>query len=155
MTGELTCDAPGHTTLLHDTTYLTSPLQSIINSLKPNSPHSNHDLLDAYNTFSNRIRAEALELQQSSASLPALEFLRINAHVFSQALRRDIALAHIDPFIPPRAFTLGESLFSEARQSTVDVVEYAGDSSALCQLALCALSEVFRFRNLYSLFSGT
>lgn len=154
MTGELTRDAPGHTTPLHDTTYLTSPLQSIINSLEPNCLHSNHDLLDAYNTFSNRIRAEAQGLQQSSAPLPALEFLRTKAHAFSQALRRDIALAHIDPFIPPPAFTPVESLFSEARQLTADVVEHAGDSSALCQQALCALSEVFRFRNLYSLFAG-
>ncbi|KAG1774913.1 hypothetical protein EV702DRAFT_475118 [Suillus placidus] len=153
MTGELTRGAPGHTAPLHDTTYLTSPLQSIVNSLEPNSLHSNHDLLDAYNTFSNRIRAEALELQQSCASLPALEFLRINAHTFSQALRRDIALAHIDPFIPPRTCSSGESLFSGHRQSTADVVKHAGDSSALCQQALCALSDVFRFHNLYSLFS--
>lgn len=154
MTGESTRDAPGHTTQLHDITYLASPLQSIINSLEPNCLHSNHDLLDAYNTFSNRIRAEAQELHQSSAPLPALEFLRTKAHAFSQALRRDIALAHIDPFIPPPAFTPVESLFSEARQLTADVVEHAGDSSALCQQALCALSEVFRFRNLYSLFAG-
>lgn len=105
----------------------------------------------------NRTTAEALELRQSSATLPAFKLgsLRTKAHAFSQALRRDIALAHIDPFIPPPAFTPGESLFSEARQLTADVVEHAGDSSALCQQALCALSEVFRFRNLYSLFSGT
>ncbi|KAG2342192.1 hypothetical protein BDR05DRAFT_1060484 [Suillus weaverae] len=153
MTGELTRGSPGHTTPLHDTTYLTSPLQSIVNSLEPNSLHSNHDLLDAYNTFSNRIRAEALELQQSCASLPALEFLRIKAHAFSQALRRDIALAHIDPFIPPRRCSSEESLFPEPRQLTADVVKHAGDSSALCQQALCALSGVFRFHNLYSLFS--
>ncbi|KAG1885022.1 hypothetical protein F4604DRAFT_1729088 [Suillus subluteus] len=153
MAGELTRVASGHTSPLHDTTYLTSPLESIVNSLEPNSLHSNHDLLDAYNTFSNRIRAEAQELQQSSASLSALEFLRTKAHAFSQALRRDIALAHIDPFIPPRALTSGESLLSGPRQSTADVVKHAGDSSAICQQALCALSDVFRFHNLYSLFS--
>ncbi|KAG2361697.1 hypothetical protein BDR07DRAFT_1461296 [Suillus spraguei] len=154
MTGELVRVVQGHATPLHDTTYLTSPLDSIVNSLEPNSLHSNHDLLDAYNTFSNRIRAEAQELQQSSALLPALEFLRIKAHAFSQALRRDIALAHIDPFIPPRVFTSGESLLSESRKPTADVVKHAGDLSALCQQALCALSDVFRFHNLYSLFSG-
>ncbi|KAG1748753.1 hypothetical protein EDB19DRAFT_1683495 [Suillus lakei] len=154
MTGELTRLAPGHMTPLHDTTYLKSPLECIVNSLEPNSLHFNHDLLDAYNTFSNRIRAEAQELQQSSASLPALEFLRINAHAFSQALRRDIALAHVDPFVPPRTFTPGEPLLSEPRQSTADVAKYAGDSSALCQQALCALSAIFRFHNLYSLFFG-
>ncbi|KAG1822874.1 uncharacterized protein BJ212DRAFT_1477283 [Suillus subaureus] len=155
MTGELTRFAPGHMNPLHDTTYLTSPLESIVNSLEPNSLHSNHDLLDAYNTFSNRIRAEAQELQQSSASLPALESLRAKAPGFSQALRRDLALAHIDPFIPPRALTSGESLLSGPRQSTADVVKHAGDSSAICQQALCALSDIFRFHNLYSLFSGS
>ncbi|KAG2037796.1 hypothetical protein BDR03DRAFT_919410 [Suillus americanus] len=153
MTGELTRIALGHAIPLHDSTYLTSPLESIVNSLEPNSLHSNHDLLDAYKTFSNRIRAEALELQQSSASLPALEFLRTKTHAFSQALRRDIALAHIDPFIPPRALSSGESPPSGPRQSTANVVKHAGDSSAICQQALCALSDVFRFHNLYSLFS--
>ncbi|KAG2155936.1 uncharacterized protein EDB93DRAFT_1128913 [Suillus bovinus] len=155
MTGEPTRVAPGHTNPLHDTTYLISPVESIVNSLEPNSLHSNHDLLDAYHTFSNRIRAEAQELQQSSALLPALEFFRPKAHAFSQALKRDIALAHLDPFIPPRAINSGESSISETRQSTAGVVNYAGESSALCQQALCALSDIFRFHNLYSLFSDS
>jgi hypothetical protein len=155
MTRELTRISPVHMNPLHDTTYFTSPVESIVNSLEPNSLHSNHDLLDAYNTFSNRIRAEALELQRNSDPLPALEFLRTKAHAFSQALKRDIALAHIDPFIPPRTLTSGESIFTEPRQSTADVVRHAGDSSALCQQALCALSDVFRFHSLFSLFSGT
>ncbi|KAG2151294.1 hypothetical protein DEU56DRAFT_777115 [Suillus clintonianus] len=154
MTEELTRVTPGHTTPLHDPTYLKSPVQCIVNSLEPNSLLSNHDLLDAYSTFSNRIRAEAQKLQQSSASLPALEFLRMKTHALSQALRRDISLAHIDPFVLPRIFTPGESTPSVPRQSNADVVKHAGDSSALCQQALCALSVVFRFHHLYSLFSG-
>ncbi|KAG0704225.1 hypothetical protein DFH29DRAFT_912381 [Suillus ampliporus] len=153
MTGESMQVTPDCTAPLQDTTYLKSPLECIVNSLEPNSVHSNHDLLDAYSTFSNRIRAEAQELQRSSTSLSALELLRIKAHAFSQALRRDITLAHIDPFAATRTFASGESLLSGPRQSTADVVKHAGDSSALCQQALCALAAVFRFPNLHSLFS--
>lgn len=81
-----------------------------------------------YHTFSNRIKAEALELQQSSASLPALEFLR------SQASRYGIALTHIDLFIPPRAFILRKSLSSHAQQSnTSDVVKYVEEESKLVE----------------------
>ncbi|OJA17203.1 hypothetical protein AZE42_00201 [Rhizopogon vesiculosus] len=155
MTGEPTQVTPSCTSHLQDPTYLKSPLESILNSLQPNSPHSNHDLLDAYSTFSNRIRAEAQELQQTATSLPALESLHMNSHSFSQALRRDISIAHIDPFaLPTPTFTPGDSLLSGPRKSTVDVVKHAGDMSALCQQALCALSAVFRFPALYSLFSG-
>lgn len=156
MTKELSQVTSSCMSHLQDPTYLKSPLESILNSLRPNSHHSNHDLLDAYSTFSNRIRAEALELQQTSTSLPALEYLHVNAHAFSQALRRDIAIAHIDPFATPTpTFTPGDSLLSGPRQSTVDVVNYAGVMSALCQQALCALSALFRFPALHSLFSGT
>ncbi|OAX38765.1 hypothetical protein K503DRAFT_740676 [Rhizopogon vinicolor AM-OR11-026] len=155
MTGEPTQVTPSCTSHLQDPTYLKSPLESILNSLQPDSTHSNHDLLDAYSTFSNRIRAEARELQQTATSLPALECLHMNSHSFSQALKRDIAIAHIDPFVfPTPNFTPGDSLLSGPRQSTVDVVKHAGDMSALCQQALCALSAVFRFPALYSLFSG-
>jgi len=143
-------------THLQDPTYLKSPIESILSSLEPNSLHSNHDLIDAYGTFSNRIRAKAHELQQSSSTLPALQCLHLNARAFSQALRRDISIAHIDPFVSiSPTFTPGESLLSGPRESTADVVKHAGNMSVLCQQALCALSAIFRFPALYSLFSGT
>lgn len=155
MTEELLQVTPSCMTLLQDPTYLKSPIESILNSLENNSPHSDDDLLDAYSTFSNRIRAEAQELQQTATLPPALRCLRMSARAFSQALRRDIAIAHIDPFVSlSPTFTLTESLLSGPRQSTVDVVKHAGNMSALCQQALRALSAICRFPALYSLFSG-
>lgn len=135
---------------MNDPSYLLATIQTLSDSLHEQSAVSTHDLLDAYTTFSNRIRSQGHLLRLSDTHLTALAFLKIHKDIFVRALRRDVFLAHIDPF------SFGETSFESGIHPNIDTVtkQYAADSSSLCHHALCALTTIFRFPAFQSVFSG-
>lgn len=144
---------------LEDPSYLLSTVETIVDSINDRSLISAHDLLDAYNTFSSRIRFQSQALQDCDRQLPALDCLKLHNDVFLQALQRDIRLAHVDPFLAllrptissDEAIHTGPSLTN----TRIDAKQCARNSSLLCNHALCALAAIFRFPALYSLFHST
>ncbi|KIJ62577.1 hypothetical protein HYDPIDRAFT_41726 [Hydnomerulius pinastri MD-312] len=142
---------------LKDSSYLLSAVETITDSLNDITATSAHDLLDAYNTFSNRVRSQSQMLHDCNEPLPTLDCLQRHKGAFFQALRRDIGLAHVDSFLAlsrPRLssdeITLGVDSHTNIR---VDAKQHARDSSSLCGYALCALAAIFRFPAFHSLFT--
>lgn len=144
---------------LKDAAYMRSVVETITDSLLPHSSATAHDILDAYVTFTNRVRAHSPRLETyDGAPLPALAPLKTHKDNFIRALRRDIRLAHYDPLLPISYPPLSSD--QPALESSIhpdvraDAKQHARVSSSLCQHALCALMVLFRFPALYSLFHG-
>lgn len=137
---------------LHEPAYLLSVIETIADSHYHPSSAGIHVLLDAYATFVNRVRFQSHILESCDALLPALAPLSLHKDNFVRALRRDIRLAHVDPFSTPSRPSLDESVFHI--NIKIDTKQYARDSSALCHHAICALTTIFRFPVFYLAFSG-
>ncbi|KAH7885264.1 hypothetical protein F5I97DRAFT_2032165, partial [Phlebopus sp. FC_14] len=143
---------------LEDTSYLLSAVETITDSVQDRSFASVHDLMDAYSTFSNRIRSQSQVLQSCDKPFPAFDCLVHHKAAFIQALRRDIGLAHSDPlFISSRSRSYGESLPDAAAIThvTSDTRQYARNTSLLCNYALCSLGVIIKFPAFNSLFTVT
>ncbi|KAF9241176.1 hypothetical protein BU15DRAFT_73648 [Melanogaster broomeanus] len=148
----------GLTNTLEDPSYLLSPIETITDSFHEHSSTSVHDLLDAYSTFSSRIRSHNQMLRDCARPLPSLDCLRVNKDDFLQALRRDIGFAHIDilSIFSRSRPSLDEAMFGGSIHASikVDARQRARDSSSLCVHALCAIATIFRFPAFHSLFSA-
>ena len=149
----LTARDPAHLRM-DDPSCLRSPVLVLTDSLRDQSPVSIHDLLDAYATFALRIRIHGQLLSVSDTLLPALAFLRTRKDDFVCALRRDVRLAHTDPF--PALFPPDDIRFEPGIHLNISIpaMQYARDSSSLCHHALCALTTIFRFPAFFSILSG-
>ena len=140
---------------LQDPSYLLSIVEIIADSLHERSSASIHNLLDAYATFVNRVRSQRQLLEACDALLPALDPLRVHKDSFIRALRRDVRLAHTDPFsTSSRPRSSLDEISSIHLNIRIETKQYARDSSLLCHHALCALTTIFRFPAFHFAFSG-
>ncbi|KAI6129934.1 hypothetical protein EDD17DRAFT_1752711 [Pisolithus thermaeus] len=144
-------------TPLHDPSYLLSAIETIKNSLEDCSSVSSHDLLDAYNTLSRRLKSESQALQESTASFPAFECIASNRDHLFKAFRRDTGFAHIDPFSTDKPICRApkDLLLPSIRSAEMGSIQIqrARDLSCLCNYALSTLAVVFKFVSLSSLFT--
>jgi hypothetical protein len=136
------------------TTYLDSPLQTLLESIDdPESEHvSLHDLTEAYNILSNKIRSQIRVILEADQPLPAFRPLKQHAPQLTQSLRRDIRRALMDPSSTPRKSSFLENSLLSNSEMTEDEVKYARDLSSLCHHALCSLSLIFSVPAVYSIF---
>ncbi|KAL4069880.1 hypothetical protein V8B97DRAFT_554968 [Scleroderma yunnanense] len=137
-----------------DTSFLLSSVETIKDSVEDCSSVSFHDLLDAYNTLSNRLEFQRQFpiLQNDAAHFPAFECIIRHKAALLEALRRDISLAHTDSIdVRSRPF---EDFFSNTTlpDSKLDPMQRARNSS-LCNYALCALASIFKYPSVFSLFT--
>lgn len=144
-------------TPLHDTSYLLSAIETITDSMQDSSSVSSNDLLDAYNTLSGRLKSQSQALQEPATSFPAFECITLNRNDLFEAFRRDIGLAHIDPFSadhPPRR-PPKDLFLSDTRSAEIGSIQIqcARDFSCLCNYALSTLAVIFKFPSLSSLFT--
>ena len=142
-------------TPFYDTSYLSSSVETIKDSVEDSSSVTFHDLLDAYNAFADRLQSqnEFLVLQDHDARFPALECITLYKPAFLQALRRDIGLAHTDSSIDVRAAPPYKDFPGTISvDSRSDLIQRARDSF-LCYSALCALASIFKYPALFSLFT--
>ncbi|KAI6039331.1 hypothetical protein EDC04DRAFT_3009874 [Pisolithus marmoratus] len=146
-------------TPLHDTLYLLSTIETIKDSLADSSSVSSHDLLDAYNTLSRRLKSQSQALQESATSFSAFECITSNRKDLFEAFRRDIGLAHIDPFSTdqPRRDAPRDLFLSFTHSADIGSIQIqrARDFSCLCNHALSTLAVIFKFPSLFSLFTIT
>jgi hypothetical protein len=134
--------------------YLNSPLETLLESIDdPESEHiSLHDLTEAYNILSNRIRSQMRVILEASQPLPAFNPLKQNSPQLTQSLRRDIRRALIDPSSTSRASSSLENSLLSNSQVSEDEIKYARDLSSLCHHTLRFLSLVFTVPAMYSIF---
>ena len=138
---------------LMPSTYLSSPLDTILESLHDPAYVSPHDLVEAYNVISMRIRSQSQVIMHTKHRLPAFTLLGEHASLLAQALSRDVrrALSH-----PSSGFRTPAPFASSSTNPpmTNNDIQYARDLSILCHHALRLLSDVFSFEPLHSLFPG-
>jgi hypothetical protein len=135
-------------------TYLKSPLETLLESMvDPESEHvSIHDLIEAYNILSIRIRSQIQVILEPDQTLPALDHLKKFSTELLQSLRRDIRRALVNPSSNPRGSSLSENSLLSINQVSESEIKYARDLSLLCHHALCFLSLVFSIQAMYSIF---
>ncbi|KAG6887992.1 hypothetical protein C0992_009972 [Termitomyces sp. T32_za158] len=140
--------APHSNTASHPSmfeSYLSSPLETIIGSLDDYDWEyiTCHDVTEAYNVLSARIRAIAPLIVYAEDPVPALIPLEKQATSLARALKRDIRRASVNPSHNPKPSALDESYLSEISMTDHDI-QYTIDLSTLCHHSLPReLSELF------------
>lgn len=133
--------------------YFSSPLNTLLESL--HDPDCNqitlHDIMEAYDCFSHRIRSVATPLMQVETTHAALKIIGECSSELTQVLKRDLH----------RAFSGSTSqsqqsfnMYSYGSSCTESNSHFALDLARLAQQALCLISDICIFRALYTLFSG-
>jgi hypothetical protein len=156
---------------LVDLTYLSRPVQQII------SPDSTlRDLIEAYSILHARLRAAVASSTDADASWPLFQPLRKNAHVFTEAVCRDLGRA----FVVPKSDLTPEddipldcekeceddealSLLPSPKQSprkkkqgmSASQIKFARDLCTTTHAVLRLLSAIFTLQPLYQIFDGT
>lgn len=143
--------------LLAHPTFFKSPVNSLLNTLGEDTfEHTSaHDLLDAYNTFSYRIKAVAGSLASDCEGYPSLQVLKNNAVALGRCMQRDIRRAFADPLASnSRVARLGSisTSPSQATNTPPEIINAARETSMLCQYALQLVSNIFCLPGLFILF---
>ncbi|KAJ6525288.1 hypothetical protein DFH09DRAFT_1416647 [Mycena vulgaris] len=133
------------------TAYFMSPAETLLESTGPNAHDiSFHDLIEAYNTFSNRIRSQIRVILGAEAPQPALVALKELSHQIGTALRRDLKRTREEPS------HFRDTSFADASFRTTqpdEGIRVARDFALLSHQVLRFLSDIFTFPPLYSIFS--
>ncbi|KAI0335777.1 hypothetical protein GY45DRAFT_1292253 [Cubamyces sp. BRFM 1775] len=145
--------------LLKIPSYFSSPVDTLIASLDrtPVDEPTVHDLLDAYGTFSLRIKAVAVPLSQDTTpdDLHALRYIRHNSALLGRSIQRDIRRALFDP-LPDTSNVANLDMLTDTSfpdfTASDERLFAAKHISMLCQLALQLVSNIFRLPVLHRLF---
>ncbi|KAJ7442618.1 hypothetical protein FB451DRAFT_1297037 [Mycena latifolia] len=133
--------------------YFSSPAETLLESTGPNADDiSFHDLIEAYNTLSNRIRSQIRLILIAETPLPALIALKEYSHQIGEALRRDLKRTREEPPHSRRTSIAGAS-FQMITQPDEDEIRVSRDLALLSHQALRFLSDIFSFPPLYSIFT--
>ncbi|KAJ7505135.1 hypothetical protein B0H11DRAFT_1977000 [Mycena galericulata] len=134
--------------------YFMSPAETLLESMGPNADDiSFHDLIEAYNTFSDRIRSQIRTILNVAAPHPALVSLREYTHQMVQALRRDLKHTREETASNPRRTSLADNSFLATAELDEEEVRVSRDLALLNHQVLRFLSDIFSFPPLYSIFS--
>ena len=136
--------------------YFSSPLNTLLESL--HDPDCNqvmfHDIVEAYDCFSDRIRSVATPLMQGQTTHtahPALKIIGECSFDLAQVLKRDLRRAVASPSSQSQQ---SFHMYSYGSDGTSLNAYHALDFARLAERALCLISDICIFRDLYSLFSG-
>ncbi|KAJ7147132.1 hypothetical protein C8R43DRAFT_1129909 [Mycena crocata] len=141
-------DAP-----LASSAYFISPTETVLQSMGPGGDDiSFHDLIEAYNTFSNRIRAQIRGILDSQAPKPALISLKASSHQLAEALRRDLKRIRDEPASHSRRTSFIGGSFQTTEMDEEDI-RVSRDLASLSQQVLRFLSDIFSFPALHSIFA--
>ncbi|KAJ7176026.1 hypothetical protein C8R46DRAFT_1347487 [Mycena filopes] len=134
--------------------YFMSPAETLLESTGPNADDvSVHDLIEAYNTFSQRIRSQIRGILRAEAPLPALTSLAEYCHQLGEVLRRDLKRTREEPFPQSRRASFAINSFQSIPQLDEEEMRIARDVALLSQQVLRFLSDIFTFPALHSIFS--
>ncbi|KAJ7288150.1 hypothetical protein C8J57DRAFT_1279246 [Mycena rebaudengoi] len=135
-------------------TYFMSPMETLLESsvgLDANGV-SLHDLIEAYNVLSTRIRSQIRVILGKQAPQSALASLREHSGPIAEALRRDLKRAREDPSTYVQRMSHADS-FQTTIEIDEDDLRVSRDLALLSQQVLRLISDLFSFPPLFSLFS--
>jgi|ERR1700722_929741 len=138
--------------------YLTSPINTLLESLDDSNRISFHDLLDAYHTLATRIRRQIHVIASSDSPLLALTPLKFHSTNVLRAFRRDIRQVVLDPLsgtVPPTLFANESSSTLGCRIGQVEMTRHMKDRVSLCHHTLRVISLIFKFSALQTIFHCT
>lgn len=134
--------------------YFMSPAETLLESLGLNADDiSFHDLIEAYNTFSARIKSQARSILIAAEPHPALVSLREHSHQLVQALLRDLKRAQEHPMANIRG-SFADNSFQTSAELNDEEVRVARDLASLNLHVLRFLSNIFSVPPLHSIFSS-
>ena len=132
-------------------TYFASPIQTLSESVK--DPGQNwitaHDLVEAYNVLSARIRSHIHDILVDDNSLPSLAIFKAQASQIAECVSRDLERLLPSPFESEH----GRSYYSDGSLSG-DELYNATNNATLCHHALRFMTDIFTFQSLYSNFTS-
>ncbi|KAJ7784377.1 hypothetical protein B0H16DRAFT_1876842 [Mycena metata] len=134
--------------------YFMSAAETLLESMGPNADDiSVHDLIEAYNTFSQRIRAQIRGILTAEVPLPALNSLAECCHQLGEVLRRDLKRTREEPFPQSRLTSVGLDSVQSIPELYEEEIRISRDLALLSQQVLRLLSDIFSFPALHSIFS--
>lgn len=154
---------------LDDPRYLAAPIDILCESVKAPRLFSSHDIAEAYSTLSTKAHhgIDAIkDVPSANRIFAALEHIKTQAAIVCTAMRRDIRLAFVDPFLevqprnessvasgslPPSNTPAGTSFVE--RKLTAREEKRGRGRSLVCIDALGFISIVFRVGPFQQIFS--
>lgn len=133
-------------------TYFTSPIQTLCESIKDLGQDwiTTHDLVEAYNVLSARIRSQIHHILIVNEPLPPLAIFKVQSSQIAECISRDLERLLPSPFESPLP---GRSYFSDSSLSG-DELHIATNNATLCHYALRFMTDIFTFQSLYSNFTS-
>ncbi|KAL1745294.1 hypothetical protein HDZ31DRAFT_36798 [Schizophyllum fasciatum] len=141
-----------HSTHLCHAQYLVVPLEMLLHEHRDLRP-SMHDIAEAYNLLSARLRNEAHALQRQGMPYDALEALRVRSGDLARLLHVHVRLALNKELAPLLEHELGAPMPLDVGWSAEDDIRNAEDSILVCHGAMRVVSDIMAFWRLYQLFS--
>ncbi|KAJ7195440.1 hypothetical protein GGX14DRAFT_474749 [Mycena pura] len=134
--------------------YFMSPVTTVLESAGQGANDiSVHDLIEAYNMISNRIRSQIRVILADEAPRPALVPLQECSRQLGEALRRDLKRVREEPFFDARRTSSIEGSFQRSISMNEEETRVSRDLALLAHQVLRLISEIFAFSPLYSIFS--
>lgn len=140
------------TSHLCNSQYLIVPLETLLDDAH-DFPPTMHDIAEAYNVFSVRLRNERNALQRQGAKYAALEAVRARATDLAHLLHVHLRLALNKELAHLSKYDLGTSLPIEGGRLAEDDISHAEDSILVCHSAMRVVSDIMAFWRLHQLFS--
>lgn len=134
-------------------TYFASPIQTLSESIKDPGQDwiTSHDLVEAYNVLSARIRSHRHDILIVDKPLPSLAIFKAQSSQIAECISRDLERLLPSPFDSPQH--AGRSYYSDHSLSA-DERHIANNNATLCHHALRFMTDIFTFRSLYSNFTN-
>ena len=133
-------------------TYFVSPIQTLSESVKDPGQDwiTSHDLVEAYNVLSARIRFHIHDILTVDNPPPSLAIFKVQSSQIAECISRDIERLLPSPFESDHA---GRSYHSDGSLSG-DELYIATNNATLCYHALRFMTDIFTFQSLYSNFTS-
>lgn len=134
-------------------TYFASPIQTLAESIKDPGQDwiTSHDLAEAYNVLSARIRSRIHDILIVDNPLPPLAIFKAQSSQIAECLSRDLERLLPSPFDSPQQ--AGRSYYSDHSLSS-DERHIANNNATLCHHALRFMTDIFTFQSLYCNFTS-
>lgn len=132
--------------------YFASPIQTLSESIKDSGQDwiTPHDLVEAYNVLSARIRFHVHDILIVDSPLPSLTIFKAQSSQIAECISRDLERLLPSPFESDHA---GRSYYSDGSLSS-DELYNATNNAILCHHALRFMTDIFTFQSLYSNFTS-
>jgi hypothetical protein len=139
--------------LVMSETYFASPIQTLSESIRDPGQDwiTTHDLVEAYNVLSSRIRSHIHDILVDDKPLPHLAIFKMQSSQIAECISRDLERLLPSPF---ESLQHADRSYYSDRSLSGDDLYIATNNATLCYHALRFMIDIFTFRPLYSNFTS-